>query len=329
MASYTLPTLPDIRQAATRLAGIALRTPLLRLDLPGAPAEIWLKLENLQPIGSFKIRGAANAMANIAPSQLARGVLTASAGNMAQGVAWCARERGIPCTVIAPDTAPAAKTRAIEHLGGRVIREPFERWWQTFQDRSYPEVEGSFVHAFDDPFVMAGNGTIGLEILEDLPDVDAVVIPWGGGGLACGIGAAIRAAAPACRIFTAECETGAPLAPSLAAGEPRTVDYRPSFVDGIGSRSVFPQMLERARAVVDGALVSTLGETGAALRTLAERAHVVAEGAGACSVAAALGGGAGAGRIVCIVSGGNIDVETLAAVLGDGAPGSAAIPTAG
>ena len=232
-----------------------------------APAEIWLKLENLQPIGSFKIRGAANAMANIPPSELARGVLTASAGNMAQGVAWCARERRIPCTVIAPDTAPVAKIAAIERLGGRVIRVPFERWWQTFQDRAYPGIDAAFIHAFDDPYVMAGNGTIGLEILEDLPDVDAVVIPWGGGGLASGIGAAIRESAPGCRLFAAECETGAPLAAALAAGEPRTVDYRPSFVDGIGSKSVFPQMLERARAVVDGSLVSTLEEIGAALRT--------------------------------------------------------------
>ena len=236
-----LPTLADIQQARSRLAGIALRTPLVRLNVRDAPAEIWLKLENLQPIGSFKIRGAANAMANIPPSELARGVLTASAGNMAQGVAWCARERRIPCTVIAPDTAPVAKIAAIERLGGRVIRAPFERWWQTFQDRAYPGIDAAFIHAFDDPFVMAGNGTIGLEILEDLPDVDAVVIPWGGGGLASGIGAAIRESAPGCRLFAAECETGAPLAAALAAGAPRTVDYRPSFVDGIGSKSVFPQ----------------------------------------------------------------------------------------
>jgi len=315
-----LPTLADIRQARSRLAGIALRTPLVRLNMPDAPAEIWLKLENLQPIGSFKIRGAANAMANIPPSQLARGVLTASAGNMAQGVAWCARERRVPCTVIAPDTAPVAKIAAIERLGGRVIRAPFERWWQTFQDRAYPGIDAAFIHAFDDPFVMAGNGTIGLEVLEDLPDVDAVVTPWGGGGLASGIGAAIRESVPGCHLFAAECETGAPLAASLAAGAPRTVDYRPSFVDGIGSKSVFPQMLERARAVVDGSLVSTLEEIGAALRLLAERNHVIAEGAGACSVAAALAGRAGGGKVVCVVSGGNIDAEKLASLLGGRLP---------
>ncbi|MGH8129952.1 MAG: threonine ammonia-lyase, partial [Steroidobacteraceae bacterium] len=216
-----LPTLADIRQARARLAGSAIRTPLVRLNAFDAPAEIWLKLENLQPIGSFKIRGATNAMANIAPERLAHGVVTASAGNMAQGVAWCARERGIPCTVVTPDTAPATKIRAIERLGGRVIKASFERWWQTFQDRAYPGVDGTFIHAFDDPHVMAGNGTIGLEILEDLPDVDAIVIPWGGGGLTCGIGSVMRAMAPGCRLIAAEATTGAPFAASFAAGSPQ------------------------------------------------------------------------------------------------------------
>jgi len=310
-----LPWLAQIRAARDRIAGIATRTPLLRIDIPDAPAAIWLKLENLQPIGSFKIRGAANAMATIPAAELARGVLTASAGNMAQGVAWCARARGIPCTVIAPDSAPAAKLDAIERLGARVIQVPFERWWQTFQDRGYPSVEAPFIHAFDDLQVMAGNGTIGLEILEDLPDVDAIVVPWGGGGLACGIGAAMRALAPRCRVFAAEAETGAPLAAALAAGAPTIVNYRPSFVDGIGSRAVFPQMLERARTVVDGCIVSSLPEIATAMRTLVERARVVAEGAGACSVAAALSGRAGCGKIVCIVSGGNIDLDRFAALL--------------
>jgi threonine dehydratase len=310
-----VPTLAEIRHARTRVVGVSLRTPLVRLNVPDAPAEIWLKLENLQPIGSFKIRGAANAMANIGQERLSRGVLTASAGNMAQGVAWCARERGIACTVIAPDTAPEAKLRAIERLGGCVIQAPFERWWQTFQDRAYPGVDGTFIHAFDDPDVMAGNGTIGLEILEDLPDVEAVVIPWGGGGLACGIGSAVRALAPACRLITAEAESGAPLAASLAAGSPQVVEYRPSFVDGIGSRSVFPQMFERARALIDCALVATLAEIGAALALMAGRNHIIAEGAGACPVACALSGRAGSGKIVCVVSGGNIDTDRLVATL--------------
>jgi threonine dehydratase len=309
------PSLHEIREARERIAGVAIRTPLIRLNLPDAKAEIHLKLESLQPIGSFKIRGAASAMARLSEEELAAGVLTASAGNMAQGVAFCARRLGVPCTVVAPETAPATKVAAIERLGGRVIRVTFERWWQTFEERCYPGVSGTFIHAFDDPGVMAGNGTIGLEVLEDLPEVDAIVIPWGGGGLACGIAAAVRAERPACRLFAAEVETAAPLREALAAGAPRVVDYRPSFVDGIGGRTVFPQMLERARERIDGALVASLAEVGAALRLLAERNRVIAEGAGACPLACALSGDAGPGKVVCIVSGGNIDLDTFCGVV--------------
>jgi threonine dehydratase len=307
-------SLEAIVEARRRIAGSALRTPLVRLDAD-APAEIYLKLENLQPIGSFKIRGATNAMAHVPPEQLRRGVLTASAGNMAQGVAWRARELGIPCTVVAPETAPAAKVRAVERLGGRVIRVPFDRWWQTFQERAFPGVDATFIHAFDDPHVMAGNGTIGLEVLEDLPDADAVVVPWGGGGLTCGIAAAVRTTRPGCRVYAAEVATAAPLAASWAAGGVQTVSHQPSFVDGIGSKTVFGPMFERARRLIDGVLVAGLDEVAAAVRLLAGRGRVVAEGAGACPVACALAGGAGAGKVVCIVSGGNIDLDKLAALL--------------
>ena len=309
------PTLAEIRKARERIAGTAIRTPLVRLNVVDSRAEIWLKLENLQPIGSFKIRGAANAMSRIPQEQLDRGVLTASAGNMAQGVAWCARERGVGCTVIAPDTAPATKIQAVERLGGCVILVPFERWWQAFQDRAFPGVDATFIHAFDDLDVMAGNGTIGLEILEDLPGVDAIVIPWGGGGLACGIASAVRALKPACRILAAEVATAAPLAAALAAGSPQVVAYQPSFVDGIGSKSVFPRMFERARGLVDAVLVASLEEIAAAIAMMAERNRIIAEGAGACPVACALSGKAGGGRIVCVVSGGNIDLSRLCAVL--------------
>jgi threonine dehydratase len=310
-----LPTLDQIIAARDRIAGIAVRTPLIRLHAEGAPAEIYLKLECLQPIGSFKIRGAANAILQQPPEALREGVLTASAGNMAQGVAWMARTLGVPCTVVAPETAPTTKIAAIERLGGRVLKVPFKRWWQTFQERSYPGVEGAFIHAFDDPAVMAGNGTIGLEILEDLPDVNAVIAPWGGGGLTCGIAAAM-AAHPACRVYAAEVASGAPLAAALAAGSPVTVDYRPSFVDGIGSPTVFPQMLSLARGLIAGSIVAELDAVAAAVRLLAERTRVVAEGAGACPVACALAGGAGPGKVVCVVSGGNIDLDKLCAVLG-------------
>jgi threonine dehydratase len=314
-----LPTLGEIEEARRTIASDAIRTPLVRLHVADAPAEIYLKLENLQPIGSFKIRGAANAIAHMPSEQVRRGVFTASAGNMAQGIAWVARRLDVPCTVIAPESAPETKVRAVERLGGRVIKVPFERWWQTFEERTYPGLDGVFVHAFDDPYVMAGNGTIGLEILEDLPDVDAVVIGWGGGGLTCGIAAALRARRPTCRIYTAEVASGAPLAPSLAAGAPQVVAYTPSFVDGIGSRTVFPQMLERAQQLIDGALVAELGEVATALRLIAERNHVIAEGAGACPVACALAGKAGDGKVVCVVSGGNINLDTFCELVGDAA----------
>jgi threonine dehydratase len=306
-----------IEEARRRIAGTALRTPLVRLNSPHEPAEIYLKLENLQPIGSFKIRGASNALAQLAPDQLRRGVLTASAGNMAQGVAYRANELGIPCTVVAPDTAPAVKLRAIERLNGRLIKVPFERWWQTFQERAYPGVDATFIHAFDDLHVMAGNGTIGLEILEDLPDVNSVVIPWGGGGLTCGIAAALRAKKPDCRIYAAETATAAPLSASLAAGSVQVVDYAPSFVDGIGSRTVFPQMFERARQLIDGVLVAGLPEIASAVRLLAGQNRVVAEGAGACPVACARTGKAGAGKVVCVVSGGNLDAAMLSQILAE------------
>jgi threonine dehydratase len=313
-----LPTLAAVEEARRRIGGAAIRTPLVRLNYREAPAEIYLKLENLQPIGSFKIRGAANAMGRLSREQLAGGVLTASAGNMAQGVAWRARDLGIPCTVVAPETAPETKVRAVERLGGRVIKVPFEEWWDCFERRAYPGVDAHFIHAFDDPDVMAGNGTIALEILEDLPEVDAVVIPWGGGGLACGIAAAMRELRPRCKLYAAEVETAAPLVASLAAGAPRPVEYKPSFVDGIGGRGVFPSMFERARTLLDGSLVAGLGQVAAALRLLAERNRVIAEGAGACPVACALEGSAGAGKVVCVVSGGNIDAAKLCAILNEG-----------
>ena len=306
-----LPTLADVEDARRRIIGAAIRTPLVRLGVPDAPAEIYLKLENLQPIGSFKIRGASNAMGRLSRETLSEGVLTASAGNMAQGVAWRARELGIPCTVVAPETAPETKIRAIERLGGRVIKAPFEEWWNVFESRTYKGVKAHFIHAFDDLDVMAGNGTIALEIIEDLPDVDAVVIPWGGGGLACGIAAAMRELRPECKLYAAEVSTAAPLAASLEAGSPRQVVYEPSFVDGIGGRGVFPAMFERARALLDDSLVVGLEQVAAALRLLAERNRVIAEGAGACPVACALAGLAGAGKVVCVVSGGNIDLAKL------------------
>lgn len=307
-----MPTIATQAQEARRnIASVALRTPLVQCNAD-APANLYLKLENLQPIGSFKIRGAANVMALTPRERLAGGVLTASAGNMAQGVAFCARRIGARATIIVPDTAPATKIRAVERMGGRVIRVPFAEWWRTFETRSYPGVDATFIHAFDDPDVMAGNGTIALELLEDLPDLDVVVIPWGGGGLSCGIAAVLRELAPKVRIFAAEIETAAPLAASLAAREPRTIEYQPSFVDGIGSKMVFPRMFELARKLLDGSLVVSLTEAAEAMKVVAERNRIIIEGAAACAVAAALSGRAGSGKIVAIVSGGNIDLDKFA-----------------
>jgi threonine dehydratase len=312
------PTIAQVREARQAIARAAIRTPLLRLNTSEAPAEIYLKLENLQPIGSFKIRGAANAIARMTAAELALGVITASAGNMAQGVAWRARELGIPCTVIAPDTAPQTKISAIERLGGRVLKVSFDDWWRAFEERAYPGLEGTFIHAFDDLNVMAGNGTIGLEILEDLPDVDAVVIPWGGGGLTCGIASVLRQLKPNCKIFAAEVATAAPLIVSWKMGSPQVIQPERSFVDGVGGKSVFPQMFDRARRLIDGPLVARVNEVAAALRLIAERNRIIAEGAGATPVACALAGQAGAGKVVCIVSGGNIDLAKLAEILAGG-----------
>lgn len=306
--------LADIRAARERINGAAIRTPLVRLNVDDAPAEIYLKLENLQPIGSFKLRGAANAIALATPEQLAKGVYTCSAGNMAQGVAWSARRLGIPSTAVVPDHAPETKLAAITRLGGDIIKVPFAEWWNVMVTHRYAALDGLFVHPVSDPGVMAGNGTIGLEILEDLPEVDAIVIPYGGGGLSCGIATAIRALKPDTRIYAGEVETSAAFAGALAAGKATPIQYQPSFVDGIGSGGVLEDMWPLAHSLLDGSLVMELADVAEAIRLLAERNRVIAEGAGATSVAAALAGKAGSGKVVCIVSGGNIDFGKLARI---------------
>jgi threonine dehydratase len=312
-------TLADIRAARERLATLAVRTPLVRLELPNVDGELWLKLENLQPIGSFKIRGAGNAMRLAAPAQLSRGVYTASAGNMAQGVAWTARQLGVPCTVVVPEHAPQTKLDAVERLGGRVVKVPFDRWWQTMVEHSYPGIEGLFVHPVSDPAVVAGNGTIGLEILDDLPDVDTVLVPFGGGGLSSGIATAVRALRPNARVFGCEVETSTPLTAALAAGQPTRVVRTPSFIDGIGGNGVLAEMWPLVSALLSGALVATVEQIAAAVRLLAERARVVAEGAGAAPLASALAHRV-RGKTVCVVSGGTIDSAKLATILTGGIP---------
>jgi threonine dehydratase len=320
MALEPVP-LEDIRAAAGRIRPWVVRTPLVRLNVDGAPAEIWLKLENLQPIGSFKIRGSGNAMALASPDQLARGVYTASAGNMAQGVAWHARRLGVRATSVVPESAPAAKLDAIARLGADVVKVPFDVWWQVMTDRGYePLADRLFVHPFADPRVMAGNGTIGLEILDDLPDVDTVVVPYGGGGLISGIASAVKAVRPEVRVLAGEVTTAAPVTASWAAGTPTPADYSASFVDGIGSKTMVDEMWPLVSRLIDGTAVASPEEAAEAVRLLATRNRVVAEGAGAVPVAASLAGRAGPGKVVAVVSGGNIDAAKLATILGGRLP---------
>ena len=310
MRSIEPLTIQDVVAARARIASSIARTPLIRLAVD-APAEIYLKLESLQPIGSFKLRGAMNAIRSLAPESLSGGVYTASAGNMAQGVAWGARELGVPCTVVMPDNAPRTKLEAVARLGASIVQVPYDEWWQTLRDHGRDGIPGAFIHPVANRSVMAGNGTIGIEIAADLPDVDAVLVPFGGGGLVTGIATAVRALAPQAKVFACEVSTSTPLTAALAAGEPVVVDRIPSFVDGIGGRGVLPEMWPLVRVLLTGALVAELDEVKRAVRLLIERARIVAEGAGAVPVAAALAGRGGSGRVVCVVSGGNIDLKTL------------------
>jgi threonine dehydratase len=307
-----------IEEARDRIKGTIVRTPLVRLNVD--TPDIFLKLENLQPTGSFKVRGASNAIALAGPDAKKRGVYTCSAGNMAQALAWQARQNKIPCTVIVPDNAPETKLEAIRRFGARIIQASFDDVWKVVVTHRYPPLDGSiFIHPFADVRMMAGNGTAGLEVLEDMPDVDSVVIPFGGGGLSVGIASAIRAIRPQTRVYAVEPETAAPLSASFAASSAQEIKRIPSFVDGIGGRSVLPEMWERARNLVRPLVVS-LAEIASAIKLLMERNRVIAEGAGAAGVAAAMTGKAGTGKIACIVSGGNIDSSKLVTILGGGIP---------
>jgi threonine dehydratase len=303
-------TLAEIHAAREQIKSTIVRTPLVRLELGTGFPDIRLKLENLQPINAYKLRGAANAVAMLSEAERKRGVWTISAGNAGQGVAYAARQAGVPCTVVAIETAPAAKIERMQALGARLVLVPYDVAWQALDERAYAGVEGKFVHPFDDHNFIAGHATMGLEILEDAPDTAAVIAAIGGGGLVTGVGSAFKALKPDVKVFGAEPETAAPFALSFAASSPKVfTQWQASFVDGAGGQSLFPRMWQRMKPVVDGALVVTLDETRHAMRLLAEKARVVSEGAGALSVAAALRGKAGNGPIVAIVSGGNIDLK--------------------
>lgn len=309
------PSIEEVRAAHARIARSVVRTPLLRL--PGGTPETYIKLENLQPIGSFKLRGALNRMLSAGPGELRDGVYTASAGNMAQGVAYAAQMLGVKATAIVPDTAPVAKLDAITRLGAECMKVSYDEWWNAMRDGGRPGMRGVFVHPFADTRVMAGNGTVALEILEELPDADVIYVPWGGGGLTTGMAAAARAMRPDIRVFGCEVEGAAPLTASLAAGRPVSIENKRSFVDGIGGRGVFPEIWEVARPLIAGSVTVTVDDVARAVTHLATRAHVVAEGAGAAPVAAALASKVEPRpqRVVCVVSGGNIDTTVLSQIL--------------
>ena len=313
-------TMEAVRDAAAHVYDAAVRTPLVRLDLPfgsGQRPDIYLKLESLQPIGSFKLRGAWNAVRRLPADVLRDGVWTVSAGNAAQGVAFAARRAGVPCSVMVMDTAPSTKIKAIEALGAEIVRVTYDEAWRTVESHASDRMRGHFVHPFDDDDFIAGNATAALEILEDLPDVDAVVISLGGGGLIAGVGSVMRAMKPGVRMFAAEPETAAPLATSLARGQASHFEgWTASFVDGAGGKSVLPSMWPLLRTVVDASLVMPLAEVTGAMRHAAERVHVIAEGAAGCAIAAACSGRAGNGKVVAIVSGGNIDLARFAELVG-------------
>ena len=302
--------LSEIRAARQRIADTIVRTPLVRLELGTQFPEIWLKLENLQPINAYKLRGAANALALLSESERKHGVWTISAGNAGQGVAYAARQAGVPCAVVVVETAPKSKLERMRALGAKLIPVSYDAAWKALDERSFPGADGTFIHPFDDDNFIAGHGTMGLEILEDLPDAAVVIASIGGGGLITGVGSAIKALKPETRVFGVEPETAAPAALSFEEGSPQVFkNWKASFVDGAGGQSMFPRMWERMQPVVDGYFVVTLEETKNAMRLMAEKARVISEGAGALPLAAALSGRAGKGPIVAIVSGGNIDLN--------------------
>jgi len=309
-----------IDDASRHVYEAAIRTPLIRLNYDGlnydTSAEIYLKLECLQPIGAFKIRGAYNAVRLLPEAERRRGVWTVSAGNAAQGVALAAKKAGVPCKVLVMDTAPMAKLDAVRRLGAEIVQATYDQCWKALEARAHPAMSGAFVHPFEDDEFIAGNATAGLEILEDLPDVDAVVAGFGGGGLSCGIAAGLKARGSKAKVFAAEPETAAPLAYSLAQGSPQYFpNWKASFVDGCGGKSVFPRMWEIAHHLLAASIVVSLEEVRQAMKVVALRNHVIAEGAAGCAVAAGLSGKCGSGKIVCVVSGGNIDLAVFAGLM--------------
>jgi len=321
MVSTERVSVDSILRARERLGAIVLRTPLLPMEGPAGGRRTYLKLENLQPTGSFKVRGAGNSVLAALERGPVPGVYTTSAGNMAQALAWHAARMGLPCTTIVPDTAPQAKLAGIRRFGANIVQLPWDEVWSITLNGVYaPLRENLYVPPFNHPDMIAGNGTIGVEIFEDLPDVETVFVPIGGGGLITGIASALKAQKPSVRVIAVEPETATPFTTSLREGRPCQVDRTPTFVDGSGASSVFPEMWERLRGLVTESRVVSLKETAAAIRFLFERHRVVAEGAAGTAVAAAQAERSGGSPSVAVVSGGNIDVGKLTTILSGSVP---------
>ena len=313
--------LEELRSAAERIAPVINRTPLIKLNVEDAPAEIYLKMENLQAIGSFKVRPAASAILNVDEDKVAEGVYTSSSGNMAQGVAYAAREIGVAATVLLPENAAANKVAALERLGATIRFMKDEQWWQVLEDYGHPDIKGVFIHPVADQDVLAGDATVGLEIFEDLPDVDTIVVPFGGGGLACGVASALRALGSDAQVLAAESSHCAPLEAAFSAGKPQNLVVPPSFISGIGIGRVLDEMWPLVEELITGSVVASLEEIAESVKILFERNRIIAEGAGASGVASALAGRAGKGKVVCVISGGNLDPDYLIDILQGKLPG--------
>lgn len=321
MQKLSSVNLEELRSAAQRIAPVINRTPLIKLNVDDAPTEIYLKMENLQVIGSFKVRPAASAILNVDKEKIADGVYTASSGNMAQGVAYAAREIGVAATVLLPDNAAANKVAALERLGATIRLMKDEQWWQVLRDYGHPDIKGLFIHPVANQDVLAGDATVGLEIFEELPDVDTVLVPFGGGGLACGVASALRALGSGARVMAAESSHCAPLNAALMAGKPQNLAVPPSFISGIGIGCVLDEMWPLVQELITGSVVASLEEIAESIKILFERNRIIAEGAGASGVASALAGRAGKGKVVCVISGGNLDPEYLIDILQGKMPG--------
>ncbi len=323
----TLISLAEIREAAARIAGIAVKTPLIRAPFPGVAGEIWLKAESLQPIGAFKIRGAANKILQLTPEEIARGVITYSSGNHAQGVAYAARAVGAKAVIVMPSNAPSIKRAATLALGAEVVDVGNASSERLAVAEELVRKHGYMVvPPYDDEKIIAGQATCGLEIVEQLPDVDLVLAPVSGGGLLSGVAAAIKQLRPTAKVFGVEPELAGDTAESFRSGNivewPAELTSR-TIADGLRTQSVGVRNFAHIQAFVDGIIAVTEAEIRAAMRAIVTTARLVPEPSGAVATAALLFHADQLPpyhKAVAIISGGNVAPELLAQVLTETGP---------